>query len=194
MFMPNVTEMYPNGHDLATKVEVPTLSDLLCGEYRPGHFQGVATVVAKLFNIVQPDVAIFGEKDFQQLTVLKRMTLDLCLPIQVIGAPTVREPDGLALSSRNQYLTSEERQLAPQIYRCLQTAAQAIAGGQRDFVALEHAGAAALTTAGFRPDYFAIRRAIDLLTPKPDDRELVILVAARLGKARLIDNHTVTVR
>jgi pantoate--beta-alanine ligase len=191
MFMPDVGEMYPNGHEFATRVEVPTLSDLLCGEYRPGHFQGVATVVAKLFNIVAPDVAVFGQKDFQQLTVLRRMTADLCLPIEIVGAPTVRESDGLAMSSRNQYLTAEERQRAPQIYRTMQTVATALAGGTGDWTALQVRGAAALTASGFKVDYFAIRRAADLQEPLATDRELVILVAARLGKARLIDNMTV---
>lgn len=191
MFMPDVTEMYPNGHEFATRVEVPTLSDLLCGEYRPGHFQGVATVVAKLFNIVAPDVAIFGQKDFQQLTVLRRMAADLCLPIKIVGAPTVRESDGLAMSSRNQYLTPEERPRAPQIYRGMQLAAAALSAGNRDFAALQADGAAALSAQGFNVDYFVIRRCSDLQEPAASDTELVILVAARLGKARLIDNMTI---
>jgi len=123
MFMPDVAEIYPAGAGRATSVEVPELSTILCGEFRPGHFEGVATVVARLFNIVQPDVAVFGEKDFQQLTVIRRMTADLCLPIEIVGAPTVREPDGLAMSSRNQYLTEEERALAPRIFSALSVAA-----------------------------------------------------------------------
>ncbi len=191
MFMPEVAEIYPNGHELATRVEVPTLSDLLCGEFRPGHFQGVATIVAKLFNIVTPDVAVFGQKDFQQLTVIRHMAADLCMPIEIVGAPTVREADGLAMSSRNQYLTAEERQRAPAIYRALQEAANALRDGQRDFRALEARGTDALSGAGFKVDYFAVRRCADLLDAGAADRDLVVLVAARIGKARLIDNQTV---
>ena len=191
MFMPDIAEIYPNGHELATRVEVPTLSDLLCGEFRPGHFQGVATIVAKLFNIVTPDVAVFGQKDFQQLTVIQHMAADLCMPVEIIGAPTVREPDGLAMSSRNQYLTAEERERAPAIYRAMQEAATALRDGQRDLRALEARGRDALSGAGFKVDYFAIRRCADLLNPGPADRDLVVLVAARIGKARLIDNQTV---
>ena len=191
MFMPDIAEIYPNGHELATRVEVPTLSDLLCGEFRPGHFQGVATIVAKLFNIVTPDVAVFGQKDFQQLTVIQHMAADLCMPVEIIGAPTVREPDGLAMSSRNQYLTAEERERAPAIYRAMQEAATALRDGQRDLRALEARGRDALSGAGFKVDYFAIRRCADLLNPGPADRDLVVLVAARIGNARLIDNQTV---
>ena len=191
MFMPDIAEIYPNGHELATRVEVPTLSDLLCGEFRPGHFQGVATIVAKLFNIVTPDVAVFGQKDFQQLTVIQHMAADLCMPVEIIGAPTVREPDGLAMSSRNQYLTAEERERAPAIYRAMQEAATALRDGQRDLRALEARGRDALSGAGFKVEYFAIRRCADLLNPGPADRDLVVLVAARIGKARLIDNQTV---
>jgi pantoate--beta-alanine ligase len=194
MFTPEVAEMYPNGHEFATRVEVPTLSDVLCGEFRPGHFQGVATVVAKLFDIVAPDVAVFGQKDFQQLTVIRRMTADLCMPVEIVGAPTVREPDGLAMSSRNQYLTPDERSRAPAIYRAMQVASSALRDGKNDFVSLETQGREALTAAGFIVDYFAIRRAADLQSPATTDRELVVLVAARLGKARLIDNQTVGAR
>src|SRR6201996_9496688 len=123
MFMPNVSEIYPSGSERATRVEVPGLSRVLCGEYRPGHFEGVTTIVATLFNIVQPDVAIFGEKDFQQLTIIRRMVADLCFPVEIVGAPTVRDADGLAMSSRNQYLTPAERANAPRIYETLQAAA-----------------------------------------------------------------------
>ena len=134
MFMPEVGEIYPNGAANATRVEVPGISDILCGEFRPGHFEGVATVVAKLFHIVDPDVAIFGEKDFQQLTVIRRMVADLCLRVEIVGAPTVREADGLAMSSRNQYLTPRRSAaLAPTIYRQLQQAVAALEAGVRDF-------------------------------------------------------------
>lgn len=188
MFQPDVAEMYPSAPDIATRVAVPGLSTILCGEFRPGHFEGVATVVAKLFNIVQPDVAVFGEKDFQQLTVIRRMVADLCLPVRVVGAPTMREADGLAMSSRNQYLDDAQRALAPRLYAELRGAAAAIERGSRDFAALEAAAALRLAAAGFRLDYFCVRCAADLQPPCVDDAELVVLVAARIGRARLIDN------
>jgi pantoate--beta-alanine ligase len=188
MFMPDVLEIYPNGSQRATRVEVPGLSNILCGEFRPGHFEGVATVVAKLFHIVEPDVAVFGEKDFQQLTIIRRMVADLCMPVTLIGAPTVREPDGLAMSSRNQYLTDEERRKAPLIHQTLRAAVDRLRAGVRDFADIERAGTQALESAGFRPDYFAVRRADDLGSPEADTRRLVVLTAARLGRARLIDN------
>jgi pantoate--beta-alanine ligase len=188
MFMPDVNEIYPNGAERATRVEVPALSRILDGEFRPGHFEGVSTVVAKLFHIVEPDVAVFGEKDFQQLTVIRRMVADLCMPVKIVGAPTVRDGDGLAMSSRNQYLTKAERARAPQIYLALQVAAQRVRAGDVDFASIERAGFGALEPAGFRPDYFSVRKAEDLSTATADTRELVILTAARIGKARLIDN------
>jgi len=188
MFMPEVGEIYPNGAAQATRVEVPFVSDILCGEFRPGHFEGVATIVAKLFHIVDPDVAIFGEKDFQQLTVIRRMVADLCLRVEIVGAPTVREPDGLAMSSRNQYLDPAQRQTAPTIYRQLLQAVAALKAGVRDFARIETAGIAALNDAGFRTDYFNVRDARTLGPAQPDTREFVVLTAARLGKARLIDN------
>ena len=192
MFQPDVEEMYPAGPGSATRVEVPWLSSILCGEFRPGHFEGVATVVAKLFNIVQPDVAVFGEKDFQQLTVICRMVADLCLPVQVVGAPTMREPDGLAMSSRNQYLDTGERSRAPMLNAELCVAAAAIAAGDTDFAALESASAGRLVAAGFRVDYFSVRRAADLQLPGESNVDHVVLVAARIGKARLIDNLRVS--
>src|SRR5690349_522250 len=167
MFMPDVTEIYPNGSERATRVEVPGLSRILCGEFRPGHFKGVTTIVATLFNIVQPDVAVFGEKDFQQLTVIRRMVADLCFPVQVIGAPTVRDADGLAMSSRNQYLTPEQRRIAPIIYRTLEEAAQRLRRGDKDFAAIESSGTRALEGAGLKPDYFAVRQSQDLALPQP---------------------------
>jgi len=188
MFMPDVAEVYPNGAQRATRVEVPELSTILCGEFRPGHFEGVTTVVAKLFNIVQPDVAVFGEKDFQQLTILRRMSEDLCFPIRIVGAPTVRDADGLAMSSRNQYLSSEERALAPLIYATLCKAAERIKSGDKSFAAIEESSLQSLRQAGFRPDYFSVRDAHDLSAPRAESDCLVVLAAARLGKARLIDN------
>jgi pantoate--beta-alanine ligase len=188
MFMPDVVEIYPNGSERATRVEVPGLSSVLDGEFRPGHFEGVATVVAKLFHIVEPDIAVFGEKDFQQLTIIRRMVADLCMPITIVAAPTVRETDGLAMSSRNQYLTEEERRRAPIIHQLLCAAVERLRAGDRDFAAIERTGIEALERAGFRPDYFAVRRADDLSSPDANTRHLVVLAAARLGRARLIDN------
>ena len=188
MFMPEVGEIYPNGAANATRVEVPGISSILCGEFRPGHFEGVATIVAKLFHIVDPDVAIFGEKDFQQLTVIRRMVADLCLRVEIVGAPTVRENDGLAMSSRNQYLDEAQRKTAPAIYRQLSQAVEALKSGVRDFARIEGTGRAALDAAGFRTDYFSVRDARSLAPAQPDTRQFVVLTAARLGKARLIDN------
>jgi pantoate--beta-alanine ligase len=186
--MPDASEMYPNGPQFATRVEVPGVSKLLEGEFRPGFFEGVATVVTKLFNVVQPDVAVFGEKDFQQLNVIRRMTADLCMPIEVVGAPTVREEDGLAMSSRNQYLSRDERRIAPVIHRSLQHAVRRLAAGEGDLAAIEAEGARALTEAGLQVDYFTVRDAHSLIAPEPSARHLVVLTAARLGRARLIDN------
>jgi len=188
MFMPDVAEIYPGGSERATRVDVPGLSRILDGEYRPGHFEGVSTIVSTLFHIVEPDVAVFGEKDFQQLTIIRRMVADLCMPVEIVGAPTVRDADGLAMSSRNQYLTAPERALAPRIYELLQAAAQRLSAGDLDFASIERAGVAALAKAGMKPDYFAVRAAADLSAPTPDIKHLVVLTAARLGKARLIDN------
>jgi pantoate--beta-alanine ligase len=188
MFMPDVAEIYPAGLDHSTRVTVPELSGLLDGEFRPGHFDGVSTVVAKLFNIVTPDIAVFGEKDFQQLAIIRRMVADLCIPIEIIGAPTVREADGLAMSSRNQYLTAEERKIAPQLHAALSRAVKRLGAGDRDFGAIESAELDVIRRAGFRPDYFTVRDASTLLPPGPQSKHLVVLVAARLGKARLIDN------
>jgi pantoate--beta-alanine ligase len=188
MFMPDVKEIYPNGSERATRVDVPGLSRILDGEFRPGHFEGVSTIVATLFHIVEPDVAVFGEKDFQQLTVIRRMVADLCMPVEIIGAPTVRDADGLAMSSRNQYLTSTERPVAPRIYATLQAAAQRLSTGDVEFASIERFGVEALTKVGMKPDYFAVRRAEDLAAPANDTKHLVVLTAARLGKARLIDN------
>ncbi|AKH19377.1 pantoate--beta-alanine ligase [Sedimenticola thiotaurini] len=188
LFTPQVEEMYPRSQQEQTRVEVPGLSDLYCGTSRPGHFVGVATVVCKLFNMVQPDLALFGEKDYQQLLVIRRMVEDLSLPVEIHGLPTVREVDGLARSSRNGYLSEAERSIAPSLYRQLQQTAEAIKQGQRDYAALESAAMSQLESEGFTPDYYAICRAADLAQPEPEDRELVILAAAYLGKARLIDN------
>lgn len=191
LFAPEVSDLYPHGMHSHTKVEVPELSDLLCGAVRPGHFVGVATVVAKLFNVVQPDVALFGEKDFQQLAVIRRMAADLCLPLQIIGVPTVRDADGLAMSSRNRYLDAAQRAVAPNIYRVLNEIRTALQQGRRDYAVLEQAAAQQLNQLGFNTDYVAVRDTNTLNTPEKNPKALVVLVAARLGKARLIDNLVV---
>jgi pantoate--beta-alanine ligase len=192
MFMPDAQEIYPRGLQGATRVEVPQLSRMLCGEFRPGHFEGVTTVVATLFNIVEPDIAVFGEKDYQQLTIIRRMVADLLFDIEIVAAPTVREADGLAMSSRNQYLTAAERKIAPKLYGALQCAVKRLAAVQEDYAAIEAAGRAELLAAGFEPEYFAVREASDLHTPRRGCAELVVLTAARLGRARLIDNLKVS--
>ncbi|MFK2905595.1 pantoate--beta-alanine ligase [Dyella ginsengisoli] len=188
LFAPDVATMYPYGPTNTVSLRVPQITETLEGAHRPGHFDGVATVVCKLFNLVQPDLAVFGQKDFQQLKVIERMVRDLGLPVKVIGAPTQRAEDGLALSSRNQYLTSEERALAPRIHAMLVQMRELIAKGHAVSV-VEQAAASQLERAGFAPDYVAIRRAEDLLPPSGEERTgLVGLVAARLGSTRLIDN------
>jgi pantoate--beta-alanine ligase len=187
LFAPGVEAVYPRGQGEQTRVEVPGLSDILCGAARPGHFVGVATIVCKLFNMVQPDIALFGEKDFQQLLVIRRMTEDLSLPVEIRGLPTVRELDGLAMSSRNAYLTPEERTLAPTLYRSLCRAAERLSSGEPAREA-ERAGLSELSAAGLKPDYFSVRRLGDLGEPSSGDKELVVLAAAWLGRARLIDN------
>lgn len=188
LFAPSVEEMYPEGMAGQTRVSVPQLSEGLCGASRPGHFEGVATVVSKLFNMVQPDLAVFGQKDFQQLAVIRALVRDLNMPIQIIGEPTVRAPDGLALSSRNGYLNDEQRACAPALYRTLTQMAEAIKQGSCDFPALIAQGQEQLQKAGFRPDYLEVRHAISLRPATAEDRDLVILVAAFLGATRLIDN------
>lgn len=187
VYAPSVADVYPRGLAEQTTIEVPGVSDILCGASRPGHFRGVATVVAKLFNMVQPDVAIFGEKDFQQLQVIRLMTADLSLPVTVLGMPTERADDGLALSSRNGYLTPEERQQAPLIYQTLQQVAAAIQQGSSVAEARQKA-CEVLSQQRFKIDYLEVRRRADLQPCQPSDNELVVLVAAFLGKTRLIDN------
>ncbi|HYW03867.1 MAG TPA: pantoate--beta-alanine ligase [Gammaproteobacteria bacterium] len=188
LFTPAAAQMYPLGLPARCLVQLPGISDVLCGASRPGHFTGVATVVAKLLNLVAPDVAVFGEKDFQQLIVIRRMVAELFLPVRIEGVPTRREPDGLAMSSRNRYLDAGERERAPALYRTLAALRDAVGGGRRDYAALEREGAGRLERAGFRVDYLAVRRAADLAPPEAGDSQLVILGAAWMGPARLIDN------
>lgn len=187
LFLPDEATMYPRGAARQTRVVVPELGEILCGEFRPTHFQGVTTVVARLLNIVSPDIAVFGRKDYQQLVIIERMAADLAMPVQIEGVETARADDGLALSSRNQYLTPAERAAAPGLYHTLTECAGRIRSG----VAIDEArrrGLEALSEAGFRPDYLEVRRRDDLSLPAEADRALVVLAAAHLGRARLIDN------
>ena len=188
LFAPPVEVVYPVPLERQTRVEVPEISGLYCGASRPGHFAGVATVVCKLFNMVQPDIAVFGRKDFQQLAVIRRMVRDLAMPVGIIGLPTVREADGLAMSSRNQYLLPREREIAPLLYRSLNAAAGRIRDGERDWASLVSEVRAQLDGAGFRTDYVEVADSQSLLAPTPESRGVVILAAAWLGAARLIDN------
>jgi len=187
LFHPDVHEMYPDGAGPQTRVTVTGLDDIFCGKFRPGHFSGVATVVTKLFNITEPDVALFGEKDYQQLLVIRRLVRDLDMPVEIVGMATVREDDGLALSSRNQYLSVTERRTAPMLYRTLLQISEEIKKGRTDYAKLEDDAVVHLIQAGFRPEYLSIRRASDL-GEAGHDRNLIVLAVAWLGRARLIDN------
>ncbi len=192
LYAPEVSEIYPEGLDTQTQVQVPELADTLCGESRPGHFTGVATVVSKLFNIVRPDVAVFGEKDFQQLSIIRKMVTDLCMPIEIVGVATARAEDGLALSSRNGYLTRDEREIAPRLNQVLMETREAIACGFDNFRELEIHAQLKLIQAGFEPDYFEIRDARTLHEVTEATEEVAILAAAKLGQPRLIDNVRLT--
>jgi len=187
-YMPTASELYPDGLDRITQVHVTDLTDNYEGAHRPGHFTGVATVVLKLFNIVKPDVSVFGKKDFQQYRVISKMVEDLNLDVQIIGQETTRDPSGLATSSRNQYLDAEQTRRAALIYRQLRDTAQLIDKGERDYQSLERQALATLEEAGFNTDYFKICNAETLLPASADDRDLVILVTAGLGATRLLDN------
>jgi len=188
LFTPTIDEIYPRGIDQATIVTVPGLSDDLCGKFRPGHFSGVTSVVSRLFNICLPDVAVFGQKDYQQLMVLQRMVEDLHLPIRLIRGSTEREADGLAMSSRNNFLDAGQRATATVIYRTLEKLAADLRAGQRDYSVLEAAAAANIQAAGLAPDYVAVRNAENLAIPDARSTRLVLLAAARLAGVRLIDN------
>lgn len=186
LFAPTETDLYPEPQHY--QVDPPAIQNQLEGEFRPGHFRGVATVVLKLFNIVQPQVALFGKKDFQQLMILRNMTRQLALPIEIIGGETVRTETGLALSSRNGYLTVSERTEAPRLYRTLDQIRKAIIEGARDFARLEREAMAELDRNGWKTDYVAIRQQADLQLPLAGNTKLVVLAASRLGAPRLIDN------
>ena len=188
LFAPNLAELYPGGIEEDTRVTVPAVSDILCGEFRPGHFSGVATVVSKLLINTQPDYALFGEKDYQQVMVLRRMVRDLLFPVEIIGMPIIREADGLAMSSRNSYLKPEERRVAAGIYASLTRAAAELRAQAHTIAVLEDRVAQELQALGMRPEYISVRNATDLALPKAGDEDLIILAAAWLGGARLIDN------
>ena len=188
LFMPTAEDIYSRGLEQQTFVEVPGLSYMICGASRPGHFRGVATIVCKLFNMVQPNHAFFGEKDFQQLQVIKAMVTDLSMNLSIHGVATVRHEDGLAMSSRNNYLTAKQRVIAPRLYEEINTLADAILAGRRDFRQLTTTAKNKLAEAGFNPDFIELRSAETLLQVGHEDKHLVILAAAFLGKTRLIDN------
>lgn len=189
LVLPTVQSIYPKGVENTARVDLPGMTQLLCGAYRPGHFAGVLTVVSKLFNLLQPDVAIFGEKDYQQLLVIREMVEDLNYPIKILSGETIRETDGLAMSSRNNYLSLEERELAPILYRVLQKTAQRLIQGERDFDYLEQSAKAELQTNGLEPDYVSILSAHGLqAVDNVAVEDMVVLAAAWLGSARLIDN------
>jgi pantoate--beta-alanine ligase len=186
LFQPAVADIYTP--DAKTTVTVSGLSDLYCGASRPGHFSGVATVICKLFNMVQPNIALFGLKDFQQFTVIKTMVRDLNIPVEIMGVDTVREPGGLAMSSRNGYLTDAEKRLAPKLYHSLCVARDAVLAGNRAYADIEQQALQFLQQAGFQTDYFSVCRSSDLKKAAAEDVDLVLLAAAKLGKTRLIDN------
>ncbi|CAM7680102.1 TPA: pantoate--beta-alanine ligase [Escherichia coli] len=191
VFAPSVKEIYPNGTETHTYVDVPGLSTMLEGASRPGHFRGVSTIVSKLFNLVQPDIACFGEKDFQQLALIRKMVADMGFDIEIIGVPIMRAKDGLALSSRNGYLTAEQRKIAPGLYKILSSIADKLQAGERDLAEIIAIAGQELNEKGFRADDIQIRDADTLLEVSENSKRAVILVAAWLGDARLIDNKMV---
>lgn len=194
LFSPEENEMYPNGMQGQTLVIAPTMTDILCGASRPGHFEGVTTVVTKLFHIVEPDIAVFGLKDFQQLAIVRRMASDLCMGIEIIGAPIARDIGGLALSSRNAYITKEERPNANQLSLSIVAAKAKIEQGDRNFAQIEKIAKQEIESAGFQLDYFSVRNAETLEPAVDDDKELAILGALFTSRARLIDNMTLSLR
>lgn len=192
VFAPSATEIYPQGLESQTFVDVPGLSTMLEGASRPGHFRGVSTIVSKLFNLIQPDIACFGEKDFQQLALIRKMVADLGYDIEIVGVPIIRAKDGLALSSRNGYLTAEQRKIAPGLYKVMSSIGEKLRAGERDQDEMIAIAAQELNEKGFRADDIQIRDADTLLELTENSKRAVILVAAWLGQARLIDNQSVT--
>ena len=192
LFCPDELDIYPNGMDQQTRVIVPVMADILCGASRPGHFEGVTTVVAKLFNIVQPHTAVFGLKDFQQLAIIRRMVEDLCIPVNIVAGDIVREADGLAMSSRNGYITPSERPLVKQLNQSLNWVAEQIVAGERNFVSLQDEAKQQISAAGFRADYVTVCESKSLQLAAHDDTNLIILGAMYTQRARLIDNVPLT--
>lgn len=188
LFCPEEAEIYPNGMDTQTRVIVPTMADVLCGASRPGHFEGVTTVVTKLFNIVQPDLAVFGIKDYQQLAIIRRMAQDLCMPVEIVAGDIVREEDGLAMSSRNGFITAEERPRANQLNKSITWVVEQLKNGARDYTRLETEAQAQITATGFKPDYLQICNSHTLAPAAHDDLEITVLGAMYTKAARLIDN------
>jgi len=193
LFLPTNAVIYPNSVEVTTQVNVPGLSEILCGAHRPGHFLGVSTIVNKFFNIVQPDKAVFGQKDFQQVAIIKKMVTDLFMPIEIIAMPTRREADGLAMSSRNQYLTDSDRKKASKIYELMKQMADLIKNGA-EIAEIESNALAILKSNGFEPEYFSFRDPVTLVPLKSPQTDMVIVVAARLGTTRLIDNWLFSLR
>ncbi len=193
LFFPEEKEVYPNGMDSQTRVVVPSMTDMLCGASRPGHFEGVTTVVSKLFNIVEPDIAVFGLKDYQQIAVIRRMVEDLCMPVEIVAGDIIREFDGLAMSSRNHFISQEERPRANQLQRTLLWMKEQILLGERDYLALEAEGCQQIITAGFRVDYLQICSSDTLFPAAIDDFQLTVLGAMYTEAARLIDNVSLSI-
>jgi pantoate--beta-alanine ligase len=187
LFAPTTFEIFPAGFERSTRVDVPELSRILEGQAQPGHFEGVATITAKFLQIVQPDVAVLGEKDYQHLVIARRLVADLCMPVEIAAVPVVRDHDGLAFGARNRFLAPRERKLAPRLYEALKHAKRRLGEGERDFGALQEAGYRELERAGFMPEYFSIRQAGDLLPLRFESRDVVVLAAAKLGSTRLVD-------
>ena len=188
LFAPTRNEIYPDENTSKEVIEFPGLSDVLCGASRPGHFSGVAVVVKHLFEMIKPDVAIFGEKDYQQVLVIKKLVEEYQLPVEIVTVPTQREIDGLAMSSRNGYLTEQQRQTAPLLYKVLCHAREQVKAGLVPFAEIEQQANGQLDKAGFKPDYFLIRHSDDLSEPNESETRLIVLTAAFLGETRLIDN------
>jgi pantoate--beta-alanine ligase len=187
VFAPTAFEMYPTGFERTTKVDVPELSRILEGQYQPTFCEGYSTVTMKLLQIVQPDVTVFGEKDFQQLVIVRRLVADLCVPVEIVAVPVVRDHDGLAFGARNRHLSPRDRNIASRLHDALKLARRRIMEGERNYAQVQDSGMRELDRSGFHPEYFSVRQAGDLLPPRYDSRELVILAAARLGLTRLVD-------
>lgn len=194
LFCPEEQEIYPNGMDTQTRVIVPSMANVLCGASRPGHFEGVTTVVTKLFNIVEPDLAVFGIKDYQQLAIIRRMAQDLCMPVDIVAGDIVRESDGLAMSSRNGFITAQERPRANQLNRSLRWVAEQVEAGNKDYASLEMEARQQIVAAGFKPDYMQVCNSLTLAPAAHDDLEITVLGAMYTQGARLIDNVSLNIQ